>query len=48
MSVMKDNRAAPVVNDVRNREMKVLVMGMGRTGTTGNMAEETNPYLSPG
>ena len=40
MSVNERDRTTFVDNDVRQREMKVLVMGMGRTGTTGNSVEE--------
>ena len=40
MSVNERNRATSVDNKIRQREMKVLVMGMGRTGTTGDTVEE--------
>ena len=43
MSEKERDRATFVNNDVRQREMKVLVMGMGRTGTTGNTIEEEFP-----
>ena len=36
MSVDTESRLAYVPDGVRKREMKVLVMGMGRTGTTGD------------
>ena len=34
------------VKDSRNKEMKVLVMGMGRAGTTGNECSSTLPQAN--
>ena len=47
MSVKEENHATSVDNGLRQREMKVLVMGMGRTGTTGTTVEEEISFISP-
>ena len=47
MSVKEENHATSVDNGLRQRKMKVLVMGMGRTGTTGTIVEEEIPFISP-
>ena len=47
MSLKEGNHATSVDNGLRQREMKVLVMGMGRTGTTATTVEEEIPFISP-